>query len=396
MPGGLHRDEPAGPWRVYAAMVLALALAAWLSTSRIAASVERLPLGRGRDAAVVGARLFTAAAARAGLDRPERWVASGLGRADPGPGARPPATRAPTAAAPRPSGGAVRDPTATPAMGASPLPPENRAPVRPDRVVTAPAALDRPRWPADTPAPAPSRTARMVVAAETPDLTDRDVSAQPAQPIYVLVAGDSMAEPLGYELRDVSADEGLVRVRVEFRISSGLSRPDYFDWPAHMAAVIAEFTPDFVVWHSGGNDAQNLQTPEGVAAVASPEWAAEYGRRVAQLMDVSTARGTRMYWLGLPPIRDEPGQGAAQAINAAAARAAASRALVTYLDLAPMFAGHDGAFAMFANGADGQPVKVRQEDGVHLSVEGTAWVADLVYGHALADSGVSRPSRDQS
>jgi hypothetical protein len=150
--------------------------------------------------------------------------------------------------------------------------------------------------------------------------------------------------------------------------------------------------PDVVVWHSGGNDAQNMQVGAQVVPVGSEDWAATYEDRVDELIRAATGRGSRMVWVGLPPIRDERHDGAARAMNSAAARLSRKHSTVRFLDLAPMFAGADGGYAIFAVGPDGTRTRVRQDDGVHLTAEGTEWVADLVYGAILADFGLERPS----
>ena len=78
-------------------------------------------------------------------------------------------------------------------------------------------------------------------------------------------------------------------------------------------------------------------------------------------------------------------------MNTAAVREAAKRKGVRVVDLHTMFGGPSGEFTPYLPGPDGRTVRVRQEDGVHLTSEGTAWVADLVYGHILAEAGIERP-----
>jgi hypothetical protein len=213
-------------------------------------------------------------------------------------------------------------------------------------------------------------------------------------PIAVLVAGDSMAEPLGYELADHAAEDRLISVDVDFKISSGLVRPDYYDWWARLALLMRNAgAARTVVWFSGGNDNQVLQTQEGIAAIGTSEWQAEYARRAGALMDTVLLSGASMVWVTLPPIRDRDHAVAAGQMNAAAAAEAAKRSGVHILDLQTMFDGPGGVFAPYLPGPDGRTVRVRQSDGVHLTTEGTRWVADLVYGQVLADAGIERPAR---
>jgi hypothetical protein len=57
-------------------------------------------------------------------------------------------------------------------------------------------------------------------------------------------------------------DPGLA-VHTHFQISTGLSRPDYYDWPAHLEQDMAAVDPRVVVLLVGANDDQPLRTPGG-------------------------------------------------------------------------------------------------------------------------------------
>ena len=83
--------------------------------------------------------------------------------------------------------------------------------------------------------------------------------------------------------------------------ATGLSRPDYYDWPAHLAQDTATGNPEVVVLLVGANDDQPLETPGGgVADFATPEWVTEYGRRAGALMDQVRREGRTVVWVGLP------------------------------------------------------------------------------------------------
>ena len=50
---------------------------------------------------------------------------------------------------------------------------------------------------------------------------------------------------------------------VDFKVSSGLARPDYFNWPAELAHQVAALNPQIVVLMLGSNDNQPLLAPDG-------------------------------------------------------------------------------------------------------------------------------------
>jgi len=56
---------------------------------------------------------------------------------------------------------------------------------------------------------------------------------------------------------------GMVATTLDYKVSSGLSRPDFFDWPKYFAQQIPKVNPDIVVVTFGGNDTQGLSTADG-------------------------------------------------------------------------------------------------------------------------------------
>ena len=46
-------------------------------------------------------------------------------------------------------------------------------------------------------------------------------------------------------------------------MASGLTRPDYYDWPAALAADLEATDPEVVVAVFGVNDAQGIVLPDG-------------------------------------------------------------------------------------------------------------------------------------
>ena len=55
----------------------------------------------------------------------------------------------------------------------------------------------------------------------------------------------------------------LVKVSRQGRISTGLARADYFNWPFTMRQIVDSFDPDLVIVMLGENDHQSLQSVRG-------------------------------------------------------------------------------------------------------------------------------------
>ncbi|HRE92351.1 MAG TPA: hypothetical protein PK095_24760 [Myxococcota bacterium] len=115
----------------------------------------------------------------------------------------------------------------------------------------------------------------------------------PVDTTRVLLAGSStMGSPLGGMLDKALSRLGHV-VKRRVKASSGLARPDFFDWKVELERSLTEHDPDIVVLQLGSNDFQPIRFAERQAVSGrpivkrqSPRWAEIYGERVDELLDV--------------------------------------------------------------------------------------------------------------
>ncbi|HEX9260118.1 MAG TPA: DUF459 domain-containing protein [Acidimicrobiales bacterium] len=196
------------------------------------------------------------------------------------------------------------------------------------------------------------------------------------------IAGDSTAGGLAAALKPLVEPTG-VEVRVDYKNSSGLTRPDFYDWPSRLRAQMAALSPDMVIVQFGGNDAQPITLADGRKVnVDKPEWTAEYGRRVGDAMDVLSADGRKVVWVGVPSARSAAFNGRLVVLRNALLAQAAVHPSVTFVDPWPMFQGVLGTYSDFAIDADGQARDMRAQDGFHLNPTGARrlgrYVADVV------------------
>ncbi|MEZ5382922.1 MAG: DUF459 domain-containing protein [Microthrixaceae bacterium] len=220
------------------------------------------------------------------------------------------------------------------------------------------------------------------VAFEPQDDTPTDELAPlrevtPAVPLDVHVAGDSMGQPLGQLMEAAGADDPTLNVSYEYKISSGLARPDYYNWPARFAQIARDTKPEALVIMIGGNDVQELTDPAGsvVALPGTPEWSEEYGKRVEELFDGLRADNRRLFWVMHPTVASSKMQRSVDAMNTEVTEAAADRPWVVLVDGAELTAGPDGGYADYLTLPDGEQIDCRQGDGIHLTSDCTDLVA---------------------
>ncbi len=185
-------------------------------------------------------------------------------------------------------------------------------------------------------------------------------------PLRVWIAGDSMWEVAGPVLAEQLEATGVVTADVEFHYSTGLTRPDVLDWPARASEVVAQDDPELVVVLIGANDSQRLADGDRVLDPDSEAFAEVYAGRVHDLMARLTEDGARVVWVGLPIMRPTRYDAAMQRLADIQAHVAATMPDVTFVATRGLFADEDGTYASVLPGADGTPVALRANDGIHL------------------------------
>lgn len=192
-----------------------------------------------------------------------------------------------------------------------------------------------------------------------------------ARPVRIYLGGDSVAQAFSAAFLATVAGHREIAPTVEYRFATGLTRPDYFDWPARLREVLGRTNrPQIVIVMFGANDMQPIMTPSGPARVGTVEWLTEYRSRVAATMKLLVDAGVDAYWVGQPPMRSSTLDRRIDQVDDIYADEAARHPGVTFLDARPLFADTHGGYAASLPGPDGTPVLLRAADGVHLTEAG--------------------------
>lgn len=228
----------------------------------------------------------------------------------------------------------------------------------------------------------PATSAGQAVSASTrdpiePQTTQRAFSA--GDPLRIWVGGDSMTEPLGPALRSAVARTGVAVAEHELHYSSGLSRPDFFDWPERLTSIAATADPDVWVVMFGANDAQGIRVGGRHLQFGTPEWDAEYRQRVAAVMTDLTSGGQQLVWIGQPVMRTAEFAQRMAHLNHLYRTEAARHDGVTYLDTWDLFTDGDGEYVAYLPDLDGRPALMRLGDGIHLTRPGGERLAARVF-----------------
>lgn len=253
-----------------------------------------------------------------------------------------------------------------------------RSPAQPE---ASPPPTSVPATPPSTPTTA-ATTSTTVAEAQRRTVTQQD-------PLVMYIGGDSMVGQFGPMLDNRAARSGMVESEVVFDFESGLSRPDFVDWPQRLREVSEEMDPDVFVLYFGGNDAQAIYMPDGPwIEYGTEDWDQEYRRRVDEVMTLLEEGGHWVYWMGMPIVRSETFQERVRSMNEIYETQAGEHPRVTFVETWSVFEGPDGGYSEYLTNAEGDLVDMRLDDGVHYTTAGAIRLAEVTYDIISQDWGL--------
>lgn len=205
-------------------------------------------------------------------------------------------------------------------------------------------------------------------AALPPVETKPEIEKSPSA-TRLAVFGDSMAVDVGKALeRYFAEDPNLVVITLGVG-SSGLVRPDYFDWPKTISEQIAANSFDIAVFIIGINDRQQMTVGGQSYKSLTPEWQTEYSARVTSIVQQLRSAKKPTIWVGLPPM-EAPKFGQAMIQVNEIQRLATFGGGAEFLDIYDKFANEDGKYTSRGPDLNGNPARMRKDDGIHFATAG--------------------------
>lgn len=205
----------------------------------------------------------------------------------------------------------------------------------------------------------------------------KEASLPPAKPAVekavgatrLAVFGDSMAVDLSKALERLYAEDPNLVIIGEGVGSSGFVRQDFFDWNKTIGEQIAANSFDIAVVIIGINDRQTMQIGGQGFKSLTPEWTAEYTARLTDFVTQLRNANKPTIWVGLPPM-EAPSY--AKAINQISEmhKLASFAGGAEFLDIYERFASEEGKYTTHGPDLNGNRVRMRKDDGIHLSAAG--------------------------
>ncbi len=211
----------------------------------------------------------------------------------------------------------------------------------------------------------------------------------------ILVIGDFIASGLAEGLNEVFANNPAIRVVDKARGSSGFVRDDVYNWPQEIAGLLATEKPAAVIIMMGSNDRQQMKVGEEREQPRTEVWTKAYELRTEALAKALAASKIPYLWVGMPAFKTQKMTADMLAFNGIY-RAAAETYNGEFVDIWDGFVDENGAFVSTGPDVNGQPVRLRADDGINLTRGGKRKLAFYAEKPLMKILGLSTPTAPAS
>jgi hypothetical protein len=173
--------------------------------------------------------------------------------------------------------------------------------------------------------------------------------------------------------RGLATDKGLRLLRA-YRSGTGLARPEVYDWLQQYPQMLGAARPQLIICALGANDGQNVQVGKKVLEFGSAEWDEFYRTRLTAYLDMLLKQQARVLWVGMPVMKEHHFAQKMLHMNALVQAELQHYPAVTWLDPNPTLGYINNAFAQYRATERGKLVKMRADDGIHMTDEGAAYL----------------------
>lgn len=228
------------------------------------------------------------------------------------------------------------------------------------------------------PVPEPQSPAPQPESDTVQPRTPADICRENEQsPVHcrIMLLGDSLMEDLGPAMhRSLRHRKGLHFI-LTAKYSTGLTRPEYFNWPENMENAVVATRPDIIVFFIGANDGMPIKKDGRTVYPNSGEaWRAAYRTKMDELFEIGRRYNCEMIWVGLPPMGSR--YAGILAETAQAQRDGCNEQGIRFVDTIPILGDENGKFRTYMTDSRGKTIRLRARDKEHLSPVGNKLVIE--------------------
>ncbi len=126
------------------------------------------------------------------------------------------------------------------------------------------------------------------------------------KPTRILLTGDSLMESMGPQMVKAMKGYKNITLRPIGKRSTGLARPDYYNWPKVLEENLISFRPQIVVMWVGTNDPQNIYGHKGLGQPLSVAWQKAYTKKLQEINNLCKKYRAKLIFIGPPAVDEEP------------------------------------------------------------------------------------------
>ncbi|WP_170144286.1 SGNH/GDSL hydrolase family protein [Dichotomicrobium thermohalophilum] len=208
--------------------------------------------------------------------------------------------------------------------------------------------------------------------------------------LYVI--GDFLAAGLATALPEALDESASIEIEQETRNSSGLARPDRYNWSRRIEDILEDQTVHVAVIMLGTNDRRRIRAASGFEDFGTEAWAEAYRLRVDSIIEKLTKAKVAVYWMGLPIVADEEGRAEYEQINSII-RERAYIGGVKYIDTWNGFSDQFGNFSAYGPSVEGVTKRLRDNNGIGFTAEGNRKLAEFAASVIKRDLAAARRER---
>jgi hypothetical protein len=239
-------------------------------------------------------------------------------------------------------------------------------------------------------------------------LEARGAPAESEGKIRVAFVGDSTADGYWEGVSVAAGRDACLKSQIELgrfaKNSTGLTRPDRFDWVTELRRVAESFKPKLFVMSLGLNDRQSVVEHGQITMDDSAPYDDKYKERITAVLKNAAAAKAGLLWVGLPAMRVPASDKDAREKNRLFEQAIAAFGDPDIQYVEPWKLNGAGAdtFASYGPDQSGRMVQIRTPDGEHFTVAGevlaAAYLLPRIVGtvaRAVAPDGASLCARNE-
>lgn len=245
---------------------------------------------------------------------------------------------------------------------------------RPAEPISSEAPVEKTPLPADA-APASSVPEPPLAAISFGAANKSGLTQAPPMRYHIMLVGDSLMEDLGPLTHKTYKNRKGLDFVISAKYSTGLCRPDIFDWPKHMRENVNKRRPDLVVFFIGANDGLSIKEGKRLVPTGGKTWRDAYGRKMDELISIAREVGAEVIWVEMPAIGGRYNKVYHE--TQIAQREYCQSHGIASLQTDPLLSGEWGKFEIFGT-YKGKTVRLRTTDDTHLTPDGNRKVLEVL------------------